>query len=70
MKNIIFFFSENFHVWVVKFSVCLNRRVFVMGCSSVVSSLLGIVATCCGAFYTPCPLYCLIGVCGGPCLAL
>ena len=29
MKNIIFFLSENFHFLVVKFSVYLNRRVFV-----------------------------------------
>ena len=29
-KYQIFFFSENFHVLVVKFSVHLNRRVFVM----------------------------------------
>ena len=31
MKNIrFFFFSENFHFLVVKFSVCLNRRDFVV----------------------------------------
>ena len=30
MKNIRFFLSENFHFLVVKFSVYLNRRVFVM----------------------------------------
>ena len=30
MKNIKFFLSENFHFLVVKFSVYLNRRVFVM----------------------------------------
>ena len=30
MKNIRFFLSGNFHFWVVKFSVYLNRRVFVM----------------------------------------
>ena len=30
MKNIRFFFSENSHFLVVKFSVYLNRRVFVM----------------------------------------
>ena len=29
-KNNISFFSENFQVMEVKFSVCLNRRVFVM----------------------------------------
>ena len=29
-KNITVFLSENFHFLVVKFSVCLNRRVFVM----------------------------------------
>ena len=30
MKNIRFFFSENFQFLVVKFSIYLNRRVFVM----------------------------------------
>ena len=30
MKNIRFFLSENFHFLVVKFSVYLNRHVFVM----------------------------------------
>ena len=30
MKNIRFFLAENFHFLVVKFSVYLNRRVFVM----------------------------------------
>ena len=30
MKNIRFFFSENFHFLVVKFSVHLNRCVFIM----------------------------------------
>ena len=30
MKNIGFFLSENFQFLVVKFSICLNRRVFVM----------------------------------------
>ena len=30
MKNIRFFLSENFPFLVVKFSVYLNRRVFVM----------------------------------------
>ena len=30
MKNIRLFLSENFHFLVVKFSVYLNRRVFVM----------------------------------------
>ena len=43
MKNIRFFFfffffffflSENFPFLVVKLSICLNRRVFVMICSS------------------------------------
>ena len=28
MKNIRFFLSENFSSLVVKFSICLNRRVF------------------------------------------
>ena len=31
MKNINIFLSENFHFLVVKFSVYLNRHVFVMG---------------------------------------
>ena len=30
MKNIRIFLSENFHFLVAKFSVSLNRRVFVM----------------------------------------
>ena len=30
MKNIRFFLSENFMFWEVKFSIYLNRRVFVM----------------------------------------
>ena len=30
MKNIRFFYVKNCHFWVVKFSVYLNRRVFVM----------------------------------------
>ena len=30
MKNIRIFLSENFHFLVVKFSICLNRHVFVM----------------------------------------
>ena len=30
MKNIRIFLSENFQFWTVKFSVYLNRRVFVM----------------------------------------
>ena len=30
MKNIRFFLPENFHFLVVKFSMYLNRRVFVM----------------------------------------
>ena len=30
MKNIRIFLSENFHFWVVTFSIYLNRRVFVM----------------------------------------
>ena len=30
MKNIRIFYQKNCHFWVVKFSVCLNRRVFVM----------------------------------------
>ena len=32
MKNIRFFLSENVHCLVVKFSVYLNRHVFVMFC--------------------------------------
>ena len=30
MKNIRYFLSENFHFLVVKFSVYLNRHVFIM----------------------------------------
>ena len=30
MKNIRIFISEIFHFLVVKFSICLNRRVFIM----------------------------------------
>ena len=30
MKNIILFYLKIYHFWVVKFSVYLNRRVFVM----------------------------------------
>ena len=30
MKNIRFFFSENFQILVAKFSIYLNRRVFVI----------------------------------------
>ena len=33
MKNFRFFLSENFNFLVVKFSVCLNRHVVVMGTS-------------------------------------
>ena len=33
MKNIIFFSFENFQFLEVKFSVYMNRRVFVMGAS-------------------------------------
>ena len=32
MKKILEFLSENFQFLVVKFSVCLNRRVFLMIC--------------------------------------
>ena len=35
MKIIIFFLSENFPVLVVKFSIYLNRRVFVMRADAV-----------------------------------
>ena len=38
MKNILIFLSENFHFLVVKFSVYLNRRVFIM--SSIGLSVL------------------------------
>ena len=38
MENIRFFLSENFHFLVVKFSVYLNRHVFVME-PSVLGSL-------------------------------
>ena len=30
MKNIRFFFSENFPFWVVKFSIYMNRHDFIM----------------------------------------
>ena len=35
MKNIRFFLSGNFHFWVVKFSVYLNRPVFVMSSEKI-----------------------------------
>ena len=35
MKNIIIFLSENFHFFVVKFSLYLNRHVFVMRLGTV-----------------------------------
>ena len=35
MKNYQKFLSENFHFWVVKFSVHLNRHVFVMSYMSM-----------------------------------
>ena len=35
MKNIKKFLSENFHFLVVKFSIYLNRRVFVMDLNNV-----------------------------------
>ena len=44
MKNIRFFLSENFHFLVVKFSVYLNRLVFVM---SRCNSLAGVCTVCC-----------------------
>ena len=42
-KNIRIFYLKNCHFWVVKFSVYLNRRVFVMTMSTVlvVTSALG-----------------------------
>ena len=42
------FLSENFPFLVVKFSIYLNRHVFVI--SSVGSFLCGLVAACCGFF--------------------
>ena len=37
MKNIRFFYLKIFIFWVVKFSVYLNRRVFVMKISSLLN---------------------------------
>ena len=42
------FLSENFPFLVVKFSIYLNRHVFVF--SSAGSFLCGLVAACCGFF--------------------
>ena len=39
MKNIRFFFSENFQFLVMKFSIYLNRHVFVMVVFSFNSSI-------------------------------
>ena len=39
MKNISFFLSENFQFLELKFSVYLNRRVFVMLCSVVINRM-------------------------------
>ena len=39
MKKILEFLSENFQFFVVKFSVYLNRRVFVMKTTKVMKSL-------------------------------
>ena len=40
MKNIRIFLSENVHFLVVKFSVYLNRHVFVMTCCAQLNSIL------------------------------
>ena len=40
MKNIRIFLTENFHFLVVKFSVYLNRRVFVMSSARMINSFL------------------------------
>ena len=40
MKNINFFLSENFHFLVVKFSIYLNRHVFVMDCRDFFSIII------------------------------
>ena len=42
MKNINFFLSENFQFLVVKFSVYLNRRVFVMIILTLLYSKTGV----------------------------
>ena len=47
--NVRIFLFENFPFLVVKFSIYLNRHVFVM--CSVGSSLCGLVAACCGFFF-------------------
>ena len=65
------FLSENFPFLNVKFSIYLNRHLFVI--SSVGSFLCGLVAACCGVFrvffffFLVC---CLIVVFRGSCLAL
>ena len=40
MKNIRFFLSENFQFLEVKFSIYLNRHVFVMRATSAVSAVI------------------------------
>ena len=62
------FLSENFPFLVVKFSIYLNRHVFVI--SSVESFLCGLVAACCGFFRAFFLVCCLIVVFRGSCLAL
>ena len=51
MKNIRIF-SENFHFLVVKFSVYLNRRVFVMDCLFSVRSIALDARKYCVYFFT------------------
>ena len=47
MKNIIFFLSENFQFLEVKFSIYLNRRVFVMNKRNDPSAHLhGLIRAC------------------------
>ena len=48
MENIRNFLSENLHCLVVKFSVYLNRHVFVMDCSQAVGLMLAVL---CVAFF-------------------
>ena len=44
MKNISVFLSESFQFFVVKFSIYLNRRVFVMICSHTFTFKLVLLA--------------------------
>ena len=52
MKNIRIFCLKKFHFLVVKFSVYLNRRVFVMITDLVVVSSVGIMRVDCSGLRT------------------